>query len=241
MNCDILCNIIECSQSLDNYIKLSSLNKDTNKFCKNKKVINKILLNKNFRDDYHKKIQYYIYIQHYNRLEDLLKIYQDNPDNSELQNIYINNVIKNKYLRISMIGKELINYLCQILFFDSENVNLDFNEIIKIDFYLRAATYGKYKNGVSFMYSDVILDNFGDIISTHFINLKNINMDTYHDKLYKFMKDSTTNLSSSYTNINSQLVYDILIKILTLHTIESLPENFREVFRNLSRVNQRDG
>lgn len=228
---DILYNLIECSQSLDNYIKLSSLNKDTNKFCKNKQVINKILLNKNFRDDYHKKIQYYISIQHYNRLEELLKIYQDNPYNSELQNIYINNVIKNKYLRISMIGKELLNYLCQILFFDSENINLDYNEISKIDFYLRAATYGKYKNGVSFLYSDVILDNFGDIVSTHFINLKYINADTYYNKLYKFMKEYIHH--STTTTINSQIVYNILIKILTVHTTESLPENFREAFGNL--------
>lgn len=242
---DILYNIIECSQSLDNYIKLSSLNKDTYKFSKQKNVINKVLSNKNFTNDCVEKIKCYISVCDYYKLEELLKIYQDK---SELQNIYINEVIQNKYLRNSMIGKSLIDYLCQILFFNSENINLDFYEISKIDFYLRAATYGKYRNGVSFIYSNIILDNFSDIISSHFINLKNINEDMYYDKFYKFIKDYIHYFTNS--NINSQTMSKIFLQIYTVHNKDfdtflkkefpehhdtnSLPENFREVFGNLS-------
>lgn len=218
------------SQSIDDYVKLCSLDKDMNNVGKKKFIIKKLLLNKKFRRDYIKKLQLSIENDDYNIIKKLLKMY---PDKSECQMIFENNVIQDNYLIISSLGKEVINYLLEILFYNSDNVDLDFHTITKIYYYLYTGTYGRYKYGLSFINSHIILKEFPAIISKHFINLKKYNEDMYHTKLHKFIKDYIQySIEYLYTRHDNNIIYEIFTKIGLIYRDDLKKYLKQEVLKN---------
>lgn len=221
---DILYNIIENSQCLDNYIKMASLNKEINKYSKKPCVLKKIISNKCFKNDCTEKMRKILRDSDYIKLQEILKLYQNK---STLQKIFIDDIISNRYLRLSNLGKDVINFLCEILFFDSEFVNLNFFDIGKIYFYLYTGTYGRYKYGLSFINSNIILNNYSDVISYHFTNLKKINKNIYHQKLHAFIQEYVKYTAEYlYTSIDSKIMLKILM------TISNTNDSFREDIKN---------